>query len=283
MKLKDEKKIGIFDSGVGGLTVAREILKILPFEQIIYFGDTARCPYGPRSEKIVREFSLQNVNFLLSQNVKFIVVACNTSSALALDFFKKRFEVPMMGVIEPGAKGAVEATKNKKVGVIGTVGTITSGSYVKAIHKIDNQIIIYPLPCPLFVSLTEEGFIDKKATYLIAEEYLKPLKKSRIDTLILGCTHYPLLKGVIKNVMRKFEGFPKDFSSIENVTLIDSAEKIALDVKRFLLEKDLLRKSDKEPSHKFFVSDQPDKFKKLGQRFLGKKIKRVELVDINKY
>lgn len=271
MKLKDEKKIGIFDSGVGGLTVARQILKILPFEQIIYFGDTARCPYGPRSEKIVREFSLQNVNFLLSQNVKFIVVACNTSSALALDFLKKRFEVPMMGVIEPGAKGAVEATKNKKVGVIGTLGTISSGSYVKAIHKVDKKIIIYPLPCPLFVSLTEEGFINKKATYLIAEEYLKPLKKKRIDTLILGCTHYPLLKGVIRNVMKK------------NVTLIDSAKKTALDVKRFLIKNDLLRKSDKEPSHKFFVSDQPDKFKKLGQRFLGKKIKRVELVDINKY
>jgi len=266
-----EKRIGIFDSGVGGLTVAREIFKFLPYEEVIYFGDTARCPYGPRSKKIVCEFSRQNVNCLLSQKVKLIVVACNTSSAFALDYLKKNFDVPMLGVVEPGAKGAVEATKNKRVGVIGTVGTIASGSYVKAVQKLNTRIEVFPLPCPLLVSLTEEGYLDKKVTYLVAEEYLVPLKKRKIDTLILGCTHYPLLKGVIKEVMG------------DDVVLIDSAEKTAEEVKKFLSENDLLRNPGRSTSHKFFVSDQPEKFKKIGERFLGKRIRKVNLIDITRY
>ena len=251
--------------------MVKKIFEILPYEEVVYFGDTARCPYGPRSKRIVRDFSLQNVNFLLSCDVKFIVIACNTSSAFALDFLRRRYEVPMMGVVEPGAKGAVEVTKNNRVGVIGTVGTISSGSYFKAVQKMSTEISVYPLPCPLLVSLTEEGFLDRKATYLIAEEYLLPLKKRKIDTLILGCTHYPLLKSVIKRIMGK------------DVVLIDSAERTAWEVKRYLKENKLLRNSRKRARHKFFVSDQPDKFKEIGERFLGEKIKKVNLIDINKY
>jgi glutamate racemase len=271
MKSKNEKKIGIFDSGVGGLTVASEIFKILPDEDVIYFGDTARCPYGPRSQKIIREFSLQNLNFLLSQKVKFVIVACNTSSAFALDFLKEGFEVSLMGVIEPGAKAAVRTTKNSRIGVIGTVGTISSHSYKDAIYKFDKNVSVFSHPCPLFVPLVEEGFLDKKATYLIAEEYLCTLKKQKIDTLILGCTHSPLLKKVIKEVMGT------------RVTLIDSAEQTAREVKRFLSENNLLKKTKGKPLHEFFVSDQPEKFIQIGQRFLGKKIKQAQVIDINRY
>jgi glutamate racemase len=271
MKSKNDEKIGIFDSGVGGLTVAKEIFKILPDEDVIYFGDTARCPYGPRSQKIVQEFSLQNVNFLVSQKVKFIVIACNTSSAFALDFLKERFEVPLMGVIEPGAKAAVSATENGRIGVIGTIGTISSHSYKDAIYKFDENIEVFSYPCPLFVPLVEEGFLDKEATHLIAEEYLSPFKKQKIDTLILGCTHYPLLKKVIKEVMG------------ERINLIDSAEETAREVKRFLLRNNLLKKKRGKPLHKFFVSDQPEKFIQIGQRFLGKKIKEAQVIDINRY
>jgi len=263
--------IGIFDSGVGGLTVVKEIFKILPREKVIYFGDTARCPYGPRSRKIVQEFSIQNLNFLLSSGVKFVVVACNTSSAVALDHLKRNFGIPLMGVIEPGAKAAIKSTRNGRIGVIGTSGTITSHSYQKAIKKIDKGLLVFSYPCPLFVSLAEEGFLDEKATYLIAQDYLKPLKKDKIDTLILGCTHYPLLKKVIARVMG------------HGVTLINSAEEIAKELKSSLMEKRLLKKTSKTPAHKFFVSDQPEKFIQIGKRFLGKRIKKAQMIDINRY
>ncbi|MGB2698497.1 MAG: glutamate racemase [Candidatus Zixiibacteriota bacterium] len=263
--------IGVFDSGVGGLTVVKEIFKILPQEKVIYFGDTARCPYGPRSKRIIQEFSVQNVNFLLSLGVKFIVVACNTSSAVALDHLKRGFDLPLMGVIEPGAKAAVNSTRNGKIGVIGTSGTIASGSYHKAIKKISKKLSVFSYACPLFVSLAEEGFLDKKATHLIAREYLKPLKKHGIDTLILGCTHYPLLKKVIARVMG------------DGVTLINSAEETAIELKESLLKEGLLNQTSKASVHRFFVSDQPEKFIQVGQRFLGKKIRKAQLVDINRY
>lgn len=263
--------IGVFDSGVGGLTVAGEIFKILPLESVIYFGDTARCPYGPRSKRIVQEFSVQNVNFLTSSGVKFIVIACNTSSAFALDHLKRGFDLPIMGVIEPGAKAAVNSTRNGRIGVIGTMGTIASGSYHKAIKKINKRLPIFSYACPLFVSLAEEGFLDKKATYLIAQDYLKPLKKDKIDTLILGCTHYPLLEKVIAQVMG------------DGVTLINSARETAIELRESLQKKGLLKQISRASVHRFFVSDQPDKFIQIGQRFLGKKIKRAQLIDINKY
>jgi glutamate racemase len=263
--------IGVFDSGVGGLTVAGEIFKILPQEKVIYFGDTARCPYGPRSERIVQEFSVQNVNFLLSLGVKFIVVACNTSSAVALDHLKRGFDLPLLGVIDPGAKAAVNSTRNGKIGVIGTTGTIASRSYQKAIKKINKRLSVFSYPCPLFVSLAEEGFLDKKATYLIARDYLKPLKKDKIDTLILGCTHYPLLKKVIAKVMGN------------GVTLINSARETAKELRESLQRERLLKQTSRASVHRFFVSDQPEKFIQISQRFLGKKIRKAQLIDINKY
>jgi glutamate racemase len=263
--------IGIFDSGVGGLTVAKRIFRILPKEDVIYFGDTARYPYGPRSEEIVKKFSIQNINFLLSQKVKFIVVACNTASALALDDLEEYHKIPMIGVIKPGAFASVKATQNGRIGVIGTLGTICSGAYEKAIHRIDSKKRVYSVPCPLFVALAEEGYINKKATYLIAQEYLEPLIKRGVDTLVLGCTHYPLLKKVISKIMGK------------GVRLIDSAEETAMEVKKVLAQKELIKRTNRRPFRKFFVSDTPDRFVEVGERFLKDKITEVERINVEKY
>ena len=263
--------IGIFDSGVGGLTVAKKIFQILPKEDVIYFGDTGRYPYGPRSKESVKKFSLQNMNFLLSQKVKCVVVACNTASALALDDLEKDHKIPMVGVVKPGALAAAKATRNGKIGVIGTLGTIFSGAYEKAIHEIDPQKKVYSVSCPLFVALAEEGYINKKATHLIAQEYLDPLIKKKVDTLVLGCTHYPLLKNVISKIMG------------EKVKLIDSAEATAMEVKKVLTEKGLLNRKNVTHLRKFFVSDIPDRFVEVGRRFLKGKITEVERIDIEKY
>ncbi len=263
--------VGIFDSGVGGLTVAKRIFKLLPDENVIYFGDTGRYPYGPRSKGIVKKFSFQNVNFLLRKRVKFIVVACNTASAFALGTLRKHYDVPLVGVVEPGATAAIKATRNGKIGVIGTVGTIYSKAYQKAIHRQAPHLKVYAIPCPLFVSLAEEGYIDKDATQLIASEYLKPLIKKQVDTLVLGCTHYPLLKKAISHIMG------------EKVKLIDSAEETAKEVKSLLKHQGLLRNSTGKSYRKFYVSDVPDRFVEVGERFLKGKITDVKRVDINKY
>jgi len=263
--------IGIFDSGLGGLTVAKKIFELLPFENVVYFGDTARFPYGPRSKDMIRRFSFQNVNFLLTQRVKFIVVACNTASAMALKELKLNFDQPMIGVVEPGAKAAVKTTLNGKIGVIGTVGTIHSDAYRMAIQRLNRRLKVYSLPCPLFVSLAEEGYIKKKATYIIALEYLRPLIKKGVDTLVLGCTHYPLLRDVISQTMG------------EKVKLIDSAEETAKEVKIFLERNGLLRKSKKPSFRSFYVSDIPDRFVEVGERFLKGKITRVKRIDIEGY
>ena len=263
--------IGIFDSGIGGLTVAKKIFELLPNENVIYFGDTARYPYGPRSKRIVRNFSFQNTNFLLRRRVKLIVVACNTASAVALGILRKRYDIPMIGVVEPGARAAVDATRNGRIGVIGTVGTINSGAYQKAIRKLCPRLNVYSLPCPLFVSLAEEGYINKEAARLIAFEYLNPLVKKGVDTLVLGCTHYPLLKGVISKVMGK------------ETKLIDSAEEAAKEVKRFLTDPTLLRNTKRKAFRKFYVSDVPDSFVRVGEKFLRARIKEVKRIDIDRY
>jgi glutamate racemase len=269
--LKDsDKPIGIFDSGVGGLTVAKRIFELLPGEKVIYFGDTGRYPYGPRSPQIVRRFSAQNVEFLLRQKVKFIVVACNTASAVALPELKVNHSVPMIGVIEPGASAAVRTTQNRKVGVIGTVGTISSQAYRKAIHSRSQKTKVFSVACPLFVALAEEGYVNKKATRLIAEEYLTPLVQKGVDTLVLGCTHYPLLKKVISQVMG------------EKVKLIDSAEETAKEVKTFLASHGLLRRSRGTAFHRFFVSDVPDRFVQVGQRFLKSPIRNAKKIDLDR-
>jgi glutamate racemase len=207
--------IGIFDSGVGGLTVAREIFKLLPDENVVYFGDVGRYPYGGRSKEIITKFAVQDITFLMEHKVKFIICACNTVSSVALDELKSNYEVEMIGVIEPGAKAAVERTRTGRVGVIGTNATIGSNAYARIIHSLDPEVKVFSLACPLFVPLAEEGYIDKEATYLIARDYLQTMHDVEIDTLVLGCTHYPLLRHVISEVMG------------DSVTLIDSGEETA--------------------------------------------------------
>ena len=265
------RPIGVFDSGVGGLTVVRQIFRQLPNEQVIYFGDTGRFPYGIRSAEIIKRFSNQNVKFLLKQHVKLIVVACNTASAYALDYINKKHKIPMVGVIKPGARAAANYTRNGRIGVIGTEGTLESSSYSKALLKIDRKLKVYGLACPLFVALAENGYINQKATYLIAQEYLKPLKNKKIDTLVLGCTHYPPLKKVIGKVIGK------------NVRLVDSANETAREVKKILIELELSQTSKKTKTHRFYVSDTPDKLKDLSRYFVGQMIKKVGKIDINSY
>ena len=265
------KPVGVFDSGVGGLTVVKQIFLKLPGEQVIYFGDTGRFPYGIRSAEVIKSFSRQNVNFLLEQKVKIIVVACNTASAHALDYIKKIFNIPMVGVIEPGAKAAVGYTKNGRIGVIGTEGTVESSSYTKALLKINPRLKVFSMACPLFVALAENGYINKEAAYLIAEDYLGFMKQKNIDTLVLGCTHYPPLKNVIRKVMGK------------HVRLVDSAEETARSVKALLADLQLNSRAKKVKAHKYFVSDTPDKMKRMSRHFVGRQIKRVIRIDINSY
>jgi len=261
--MSSSKPIGVFDSGIGGLTVVHSLMKLLPHENIVYFGDTARVPYGPKSPQVVREYALQDTEVLLNHGVKVIVVACNTVSAVALDVVQKRAQIPVIGVIVPGAEFAARTTKNKRVGVIGTLGTIRSNAYANAIRQFDSTVQVVGQACPLFVPLAEEGWIDHKATELIAKEYLFPLTLEKIDTLVLGCTHYPLLKSVIGRVLHN------------TVTLIDSGEATAAAVKRLLEESGSLNSSTLKPNIQFFVSDVPYKFSEIGERFLGQKLGKV--------
>ncbi|PIU40840.1 MAG: glutamate racemase [Candidatus Omnitrophica bacterium CG07_land_8_20_14_0_80_42_15] len=259
------RPIGVFDSGLGGLTTVKEIFKRLPNENIVYFGDTARVPYGSKSKETITQFSIENTQFLLKFNAKLIVVACNTSSSLSLNSLKAHFKVPIIGVIAPGVKKAMSVTKNNRIGVIGTRATIASKSYEKEIKKRNSVTKCLSRSCPLFVPLVEEDWIGDEVTYTVARRYLQPLMKYNIDTLILGCTHYPLLKGVIKRVVGK------------KVNLVDSAEEVALDAKRLLEARRLLSKN-KNARHKFFVSDKPMNFKAIGERFLGRKISFIKKV-----
>ncbi len=265
------RPIGVFDSGVGGLTVVAELFKQLPRERIIYFGDTGRFPYGIRSAEVIRRFSRQNVNFLLEHDVKLVVVACNTASAHALGYMQQIYNVPVVGVIEPGAKAAASYTKNGRIGVIGSEGTIGSSSYTKALQRINPEFKITSLACPLFISLAENGYIDKEASYLIAEDYLKPIKKNKVDTLVLGCTHFPPLKGVISKVMGP------------GITLVDSAEETARSVTQILSDLNLTGTLKAPKAHKYYVSDTPEKLQKTGIYFLDKPIKKVEKIFIESY
>lgn len=266
-KSQQSKAIGVFDSGIGGLTVVRALMRELPHENIIYFGDTARVPYGPKSPQVIREYAAQDTDFLISKSVKMVVIACNTVSSVAIDVVQKHAKVPVVGVILPGARAAAGATKKKHVGVIGTVGTIASNAYTNAIRQIDDSINVIGQACQLFVPLAEEGWIDHKATELIAREYLFPLKLQRIDTLVLGCTHYPILRDVIQKVFDN------------GVTLIDSGEATALEVARVLEEEDLSNPSRMKANVQFFVSDISSKFAEVGERFLGQSLGRVRRAD----
>jgi len=262
--VSDQRPIGIFDSGVGGLTVFSEVEKALPREEIVYFGDTARVPYGTKSKETITRFSVENVEFLMKHNVKLVLVACNTASSLSLDFLKRCFRVPIIGVIAPGARNAVNSTRNNRIGVVGTNATIVSGAYEKAVKNISRKIAVYSQSCPLFVPLVEEGWTKEKVTYEVASIYLKGLKAKGVDTLILGCTHYPLLKDVIK----KFMG--------SEVLLIDSAREVAKEARAILDASGLLNKAPGAKKHKFFVSDEPGPFIRMSERFLKRKMTCVK-------
>jgi glutamate racemase len=261
------KPIGVFDSGIGGLTVVHALLTHLPHENIVYFGDTARVPYGPKSPQVVREYAAQDVDFLMSRDVKMVVIACNTVSSVALDIVQKKAKVPVVGVILPGARAAVGASARKRVGVIGTRATVNSNAYTHAIRQLDGEIQVFARECPLFVPLAEEGWVDHKVTELVAREYLFPLTLEKIDTLILGCTHYPLLRAAIQSAVG------------QGVTLIDSGEAAALEVETVLDENGLRNPSPHTPHLQFFVSDVPARFGEIGERFLGKAMGRVQRAE----
>ena len=260
--------IGVFDSGIGGLTVVKEVLKELPSENIIYLGDTARIPYGTRSKEVIKKFALELTSFLLKRKVKFLVVACNTISSTCLDAIKQMSPVPVLGVIKSAAKEAAGKTKTNVIGIIGTEATISSKSYEKEIKRINPKAKIITRACPLFVSLAEEGLINGEATKLIAEEYLKTFKKSNVDTLILGCTHFPILKKVIQRVVG------------ENVLLIDTAHPTALRLKEILTKENLLN-GKTNVKHEFYVTDAPDRVYKVAATFLGStlngKLKKIDI------
>lgn len=266
---ESSRPIGVFDSGIGGLTVVKELNKLLPNEKIIYFGDTARVPYGNKSKETVIHYSLQIAYFLLKKKIKMLVVACNTASSVSLPTLKRHLHIPIIGVIEPGAKTAVQLSLKKNIGVIGTLGTVKSNSYKKALQKFDGKIAVSQHPCPLFVQLAEEGWHNNIIAQNVANEYLKAFRKKNIDTLILGCTHYPLLK----NVIQKTVG--------EKVVLIDSGRETAKEVKRILGKRNLLNESAMKKNYSiFYVSDFPHKFKEVSQRFLSKKLERVHKIKL---
>lgn len=260
--------IGVFDSGIGGLTVAKELIKTLPGENIIYLGDTARVPYGTKSGRTVIAYSHSNSEFLISKGVKLLVVACNTASSVSIPSLRAEFDIPVIGVIEPGVKKAVEVTKKRKIGVIGTPSTINSSAYTKAIHDLNPEIEVVTKACPLFVPLADEGRTEGEIVESIAEDYLKPIKETGIDVLVLGCTHYPLLKNTLQKVMGP------------EITLVDSAEETATLIKSILTEKNLLNKIDSESSREFYLTDVSDTFISVAGRFLGEKIENIEMVDI---
>jgi glutamate racemase len=261
-----KKPIGIFDSGVGGLTVYKSIRAYFPEEDLVYFGDTARVPYGPKSPNTIIEYSLQNSRFLLQNQIKILIVACNTSSSVALPHLRKITRIPIIDVIQPGAEQAVLKTRNGRIGVIGTEGTIRSEAYTKAIKSMKQESEVFSQACPLFVPLAEEGWNDKQVVHDIAYEYLKDIINQGVDTLVLGCTHYPLLKDVIQSVMGN------------EVVLVDSAEAIAVYLQRLLpIEQDGIIGKDE-----FFVSDNENKFALLAGRILGTRtsnLKRVRLYE----
>lgn len=272
--------IGIFDSGIGGLTVVKKIFEYLPKYQILYIGDTARAPYGDRGERVIKKYAFQATDFLLHKGAKIIVVACNTISAVAVDDLKKKYDVPIFEVVNPGVKAATKATENpapelvrcgagKRIGVIGTRATINSRIYEKLIYKMDKKIQVFTRPAPLLVPLVEENWIKKPETKMIAKRYLNPLRLKQVDTLILACTHYPFLRSLISIKIGK------------NVTIIDPGEEAAKQVKEYIDQHPDIEKTLKKGlRHQFFVSDKTEKFQTAANHWLGQKIK---LKKVNMY
>ncbi|MFZ1081245.1 MAG: glutamate racemase [Candidatus Kryptoniota bacterium] len=270
----NEKPIGVFDSGIGGLTVVRQLMKFLPRENIIYFGDTARVPYGNKSAEVVRSYAIQDARFLLSRNVKMIVVACNTASAVAMDVVQAHSDVPAIGVIEPTAAEAMKLvskgnvrSSSKGIGVIGTLSTINSCAYSTALNSIDENVSVMAQACPLFVPLAEEGLFDHQATDMMAREYLS-MFVGKIDVMILGCTHYPLLRGAIARTLG------------DDVKLVDAGEATAKSAYELLSDAKMLNPQKSKPLYEFYVSDFPQKFNEITERFLGRKMEFVRKVQI---
>lgn len=273
MKADRNAPIGVFDSGVGGLTVAREIMRNLPSEKIVYFGDTARVPYGSKSRDTVIRYSRQIVHFLQTQEVKAIVIACNTASAFALEAVQEDLELPVLGVIDAGAKVAARETKNKKVGVIGTIGTVASRIHESYLKSYDPEIMVFGKACPLFCPLVEEGWLHDQVTYEVAGRYLQELKDERIDTLILGCTHYPLIRSTIAKVMG------------EEVRLVNPAYETAIELRNLLQEQGIDSKGagKEEFPYRFYVSDLAEEFQSFANSILPYDVKMTQKVDIEKY
>lgn len=273
MKIDATAPIGVFDSGVGGLTVAREIMRNLPMEKIIYFGDTARLPYGSKSKETILRYSRQIVSFLMDNGVKAIVIACNTASALALEELEKEIDIPIIGVVKPGARVAARETRANRVGVIATEATINSQLYPELIHKINPEITVIGKACPLFVSLVEEGWRKDPVTEIVARRYLKELQDQDIDTLILGCTHYPLLRGLIGEIMG------------EGVRLVNPAYETSLALKQLLADRDLLNPgvTEEEFPYRFFVSDAADKFKRFANSILPYDVEMTQQIHLEEY
>ncbi len=271
MKNENEQPIGVFDSGLGGLTVVKQLQRILPNEHLVYFGDTARIPYGTKSKWLIQRFAMEDALFLLEFDIKLLVVACNTASSSALPILQNRLDIPVVGVVEPGAIAAVKETKNKKIGVIGTSATIGSGSYTQAILNRMPEAEVLGQPCPLLVPLVEEGWLDGEVTVLTLKKYLKPLMEAGVDTIILGCTHYPLLEPVIQRIVGP------------QVKLIDSGKETAKAVQKILKDLDLLNPKVKQSEDQYFVSDSPEAFSRIGSIFLGKQLPKVERVDFDRF
>jgi len=262
------RPIGIFDSGLGGLTVVKAVNRLLPDEDIIYLGDTARFPYGNKSKSTIEKYSLEISEFLIHKGVKMIIIACNTASSLGIEAVRKEYDLPVLGVIGPGARTAIKATKNRKIGVIGTRATINSGSYIKALKLVDPHIEIFSIPTPLLVPLAEEGWNDSDITKKVAEIYLASLREKEIDTLILGCTHYPLIKKMISGILS------------DNVKLVDSAEALALEAKQTLIEKQMAQADRKPGEIKYYTTDTPESFIETGSRLIDLDLGSAEQVVI---
>ncbi len=267
----DQRPIGIFDSGLGGLTCVKKVMELLPGEDIIYFGDTGRVPYGTRSAETIIKYVRQNIRFLKTFDIKYIIIACGTASSAALPLIQEEWDIPIVGVLEATCRAAVNGTRNGKIGVLGTQGTIRSGKYQETLLTMNPELKIYNKACPMFVPLVENGYLDSEATSLIAREYLLPLKEEGVDTLILGCTHYPLLTPVISRMMG------------DGVTLIDAGAQTAIHAKEYLTAQNMLGNGE-QGTVQYYVSDGVEGFTSLAGMFLEKEIKgNVHNIAIENY
>ncbi len=267
----DNRPIGVFDSGLGGLSCVKEIMRLMPNEDVIYFGDTGRVPYGSRSQETLMKYVRQDIRFLKSFDIKMIIIACGTASSAALPWIEDELDTKIMGVVQPASIKAAKSTKNRRIGVLGTAATVKYGKYVEDIKKLKPDAQVFQKACPMFVPLVENGYRDSEVTEIIAREYLEEIKKENVDTLILGCTHYPLLKDVIQKIMG------------DDVALIDSGATAAQGAYEFLKNADML-KLKALGEYRYFVSDSAEDFAKLGSMFLCRPIcENVENIDIERY